>query len=140
MPVPAERNALQRAEPAIDSNSVILVIGGGLGITAQVCLEWARRYRPTLLIVGRSTNSDADEDPAIAGLQTAQEIRAALIRSMQLNEGTTPAQVEAKVRSLVRARELRRNLQAMRDAGASVRYISVDVRNEPRLRELIESH
>ncbi|HLF87826.1 MAG TPA: SDR family NAD(P)-dependent oxidoreductase, partial [Anaerolineales bacterium] len=45
----------KRAESLnLDENSVILLTGGARGITAEIAKELAERYRPTLILLGRS--------------------------------------------------------------------------------------
>jgi acyl transferase domain-containing protein/NAD(P)H-dependent flavin oxidoreductase YrpB (nitropropane dioxygenase family) len=136
--VEARRDEIQEATQSIDRNSVILVTGGGRGITAELARELAGQYQPTLLIVGRSPFPEGDEDPLTAGLSSPQEVRAALFRSAKLQQNMTPAQADAECRRVFGNRDLRRNLSAMRNAGAKVEYFSVDVRNETAFGGLIQ--
>ena len=68
---------------AIDSDWVILVTGGARGITAEVAAELAERYRPTLVLVGRSPLPEPDESPATRELASPQGLKAALMESMR---------------------------------------------------------
>jgi acyl transferase domain-containing protein/NAD(P)H-dependent flavin oxidoreductase YrpB (nitropropane dioxygenase family)/NAD(P)-dependent dehydrogenase (short-subunit alcohol dehydrogenase family) len=113
----------------IPPRSVWLVTGGARGITACCALELARRFQPTLSIVGRSALPSAAEEPATKGLTSARDIKAALMETMR-REGRpmNPAAVEDVYRRLLRDREIRDNLPALTDAGASVEYSQVDVR------------
>ena len=136
--VTAARDEIQAVERPIDQNSVVLVTGGGHGITARFAIELARRYKPTLLIVGRSALPDSAEDPTTRGLTSARELKTALM-AQHGPEKKMPAQIDAEYRRIVWTRELRRNLQTMRDTGAQVRYVSLDVRDELAFRALIQS-
>ena len=137
--VAAQRDEIPAATQSIDRNNVILVTGGGRGITAELARELAAQYQPRLLIVGRSAFPEAPEDALTASLNSAQEVRAALIRAAKSGSKMTPAQADAECRRVFGNRELRRNLSAMRDAGASVEYFSVDVRDEAAFSGLIRS-
>jgi acyl transferase domain-containing protein len=124
---------------AIDPNWVVLITGGARGITAEVACELAARYQPTLLLVGRSALPGAEESPQTAGLTSPRELKAVLIDAMrQAGKPVTPAQVEAACLRLLQDREIRSNLATMQQAGATVHYYQVDVRNAPALAALID--
>jgi NAD(P)-dependent dehydrogenase (short-subunit alcohol dehydrogenase family) len=112
--------------PALDlgPDDTILVTGGARGITAQVALELAKRHKPRLVLVGSSPEPVA-EPADTAGLSSAAELKAALMT--RLHGG--PAAVEAAYRRLLKDREIRTNLAAIRAAGAAVDYRAVDVRD-----------
>lgn len=115
---------------SLDPESVVLVTGGARGITAAVACELAARYRPILLLVGRSPLPSEAESVETVGL-VGTELKQALIQRLS-REGqrVSPAQVEADYTRLLRDREIRRNLALMRESGATVRYIQLDVRDE----------
>lgn len=125
--------SLDYANPAplrIDSDWVILITGGGRGITAEVACELAKRYRPTLVTLGRAPLPEPEESPDTANLATPQQLKAALIERMRrTGQSPTPATVEAAIARVLRDREIRRNLAALRRAGARVVYHQVDVRD-----------
>jgi NAD(P)-dependent dehydrogenase (short-subunit alcohol dehydrogenase family) len=116
--------------PLVEPGAVVLVTGGARGITAEVALELGRRYRPTLLLVGRSP-LPPEEAGDTAGLTTPAPIKAALIARLGL-EGRppAPARVEAAYNRLMQDREVRANLDRLRQTGASVQYHPADVRDE----------
>jgi NAD(P)-dependent dehydrogenase (short-subunit alcohol dehydrogenase family) len=135
-PVVLEKKA--DVAPLLEPGQPVLITGGARGITAAVALELARRYRPTLLLVGRSPLPAEVEDPATAGLTTPAEIKSALI-ARQEREGRPPAPalIEAAFQKLMHEREIRSNLQRLREAGAGVHYAAVDVRDEAAFGELL---
>ena len=133
------RREIEATKARIEHDSVILITGGGRGITAELARALASQYQPTLVIVGRSTYSDVPENSLTAGLETASEVKAALMASTEPGQRIIPAQIEAECRRVFRERELRRNIEAMRDSGASVHYFSVDVRDAAAFSGLIES-
>ena len=122
----------------IDSNSVILITGGAKGITAEVACELAKLYQPTLVLVGRAPLPAPHEPPETARLTSPQDLKAAFINRMrQSGQSVTPVQVEAAYSHLLQEREMRDNLSAMQQAGATVRYYQVDVCNEEAFSNLI---
>ena len=122
-----------RGEPVsrIDSESVILVTGGGRGISFEVAYELAERYRPRLILVGRTPAPAREEEPDTSRLHSKAEIKAALIDRCK-REGREPRlqEIEGLFRRLIKEREIRRNLQALADTGADAEYCSVDVRDD----------
>ena len=109
---------------------VVLITGGARGITAEVAVEMARRYQPTLLLVGRSPLPPEEEAEDTRGLRGPAEIKAALIARMQ-REGrpAAAAPVEAAYQRLLAEREVRDNLRRLREAGSALHYYPTDVRD-----------
>jgi acyl transferase domain-containing protein/NAD(P)H-dependent flavin oxidoreductase YrpB (nitropropane dioxygenase family)/NADP-dependent 3-hydroxy acid dehydrogenase YdfG len=135
VPTPlAERPAGQ----ALDEQCVLLVTGGARGITAHVAHTLARHHRPTLVIVGRT--SDEPESPETAHLSEPAELREAMIaRRRRENMMLTPAIVEKDCRRILGAREVRENLERLRLTGARVEYAICDVADRPAFAALIDS-
>lgn len=123
----------------IDAGSVILVSGGARGITADVAIELARRYRPNLVLVGRSPMPAAEEPADTAGLNTSRELKSALIARMR-GQGQTIRlpDVEAAHKRLLAEREMRANLLKMEREGSRVEYVQADVRDGDRFGQIID--
>ncbi|MEP9411408.1 MAG: SDR family NAD(P)-dependent oxidoreductase [Candidatus Brocadia sp.] len=127
------------ANLTVDSSWVILITGGARGITAEVACELARRYQPVIILVGRSPLPASYESPETAELVSPQELKTAFINQMRRSgQSVTPAQVETACTHLLHEREMRNNLTAMRQAGATVRYYQIDVCNEEAFSSLID--
>jgi acyl transferase domain-containing protein/NAD(P)H-dependent flavin oxidoreductase YrpB (nitropropane dioxygenase family)/NAD(P)-dependent dehydrogenase (short-subunit alcohol dehydrogenase family) len=133
---------LDTREPArleITPECVLLVTGGARGITAEVACELAERYRPTLLLVGRSPLPGAEEAAATRHLTAPAALKAALLDGLrQSGQTATVAQVEAAYQRLVRDREIRANVARMQAAGSTVRYYPVDARDEAAMKALVD--
>lgn len=112
------------AEVAIGASDTVLVTGGARGITAKVALEIATRYKSKLVLLG-SSPAPTSESIDTVGLHTASEIKAALLKQ----SGAKPAAVEAAYKRLLKDREIRANLDAIRAAGSVVEYRQIDVRD-----------
>ncbi len=124
---------------AIDSSSVILVTGGARGVTADAACYLAERHQPTLVLVGRSPLPAAEEPAETADLSSAQDVKAALIKRLrQGGQSVTPAQVEADYNRLLKDRDMRSKLAAMKQAGAKVHYHQVDVCDAGAFEQLID--
>jgi NAD(P)-dependent dehydrogenase (short-subunit alcohol dehydrogenase family)/acyl carrier protein len=139
-PTPSPLEQRQSATFTVGPSSVILVTGGARGITAEVARELSEKYEPTLLLVGRTPLPPPEEFPATQGLDSPRDLKAALMEQMRdMGEAITPAKVEAAYNQLLKEREIRENLRAMRGTGAKVRYYQVDVGDEPAFGDLIDA-
>ena len=115
-------------EITLDRNSVILITGGARGITAEAAMELARRFSCKLVLVGRASLPAEAESPETAGVTGTKNLKAVLLKTIENSgEKVTPAKVEAAYAKLMRERETRENLAAMRAAGSTIEYHAVDV-------------
>jgi malonyl CoA-acyl carrier protein transacylase len=130
----------EEAFSTIEKASIILITGGARGITAEVAKELARRYRPNLILAGRAPLPPDQEALATAGLVHPQELKKALIASRQQQSlAVNLGEVEAAYKQLLKEREIRSNLAALRAVGAKVAYFPVDVREEASFGTLIDN-
>lgn len=138
--VSAELSAQDPALISIDSASVLLVVGGARGITAEITRQLAEHYQPVLLLTGRSPLPPPEEDAQTAELRSAKEIKQVLFRLLKGKDGVKvePRQVESGYRRLMAEREIRGNMQALRQTGAQVSYYQVDAREPQAMENLLD--
>jgi NAD(P)-dependent dehydrogenase (short-subunit alcohol dehydrogenase family) len=115
-------------------DSVVLLTGGARGITAQVALGLARAGGCHVELVGRSPLPLDDEDTSLAAAADASDLR----RLLATRGIGGPAEIEAEVRRVLAAREIRGTLDALRDHAASVRYHAADVRDAAAIRRVVD--
>ena len=116
-----------------------MISGGARGITALVAAELARTWRPTLLMVGTTPLPDEQRVGRHAGMSGEAEIKAALhARLRHEGQPASPAQIESAYQSLRRAREVRENLEMLRQAGSTVAYAQADVRDPAALARVLD--
>jgi NAD(P)-dependent dehydrogenase (short-subunit alcohol dehydrogenase family) len=117
---------------------VWLVTGGARGITAEICREIAARYRPTLVILGRTPLPEAPESTDTAGIDDQHALKARVIASMRgSGRPFSPADVERTVQRLLNDREIRDTLATLAGLGARVHYYAADARDDQRLGSVI---
>jgi acyl transferase domain-containing protein/NAD(P)-dependent dehydrogenase (short-subunit alcohol dehydrogenase family) len=126
--------AASSAAPVLRPGDLLLVSGGARGITAEVAVELAQCYAPTLILLGRSPEPGPEPD-WMAGVEDPQQIKQLLFQ----HAGTTlsPKDLERHYRELLAGREIRRNLQRIEAAGATVHYRQADVRDASVMRALV---
>ena len=110
----------------LTSADLIVVTGGGRGITAAVALELARRYQPKLALIGRSELAD-EEEPWLRQIGQESEIKKALLA--HADGDRSPKQIEAEYRQVMAQREIRNHLASIKGAGATAIYRTADVRD-----------
>jgi acyl transferase domain-containing protein/NAD(P)H-dependent flavin oxidoreductase YrpB (nitropropane dioxygenase family)/NADP-dependent 3-hydroxy acid dehydrogenase YdfG len=131
---------MPRAEPIAKPGEdwVVVAIGGARGITAETLREFAAA-RCTCVIVGRSA-LPGPQDAATAGLQDAPALRAHFVaRAKESGERPKPAEIEARISSLLRDLETRANLDDFAALGARIDYRVCDVRQEAEVVALMQS-
>ncbi len=129
----------ETSSPSLDSQSVILITGGGRGITAEIAASLAMAYKPTLILVGRAEQPTADEDKSTEGLTTPRDLKAKIMDQLRASERELSiAAVEQIYQKLLRDREIRENIARFKSLGAKVAYKSIDVRDQLAFSELIQ--
>ncbi|MDW7772813.1 MAG: SDR family NAD(P)-dependent oxidoreductase [Desulfobulbaceae bacterium] len=114
----------------IEQSSILLITGGARGITAKIALEIARRYRPVLILLGRSP-LPPEEESGTLHLTSPKELKGAIIAGMKARGMDFQlGDVEKAYQQLRKNREILANLAALRGYGATVEYIAADVRDE----------
>jgi NAD(P)-dependent dehydrogenase (short-subunit alcohol dehydrogenase family) len=102
----------------IGPDAVVLLTGGGRGITAHVAVGLAEATGCRIELVGRTPLPAAHEDPTTAGAADEVALRQAVIA-----QGVrVPAEVERTVRRILADRQVRATLAALASSAASVRY------------------
>ncbi len=126
---------------AIDENSVIVASGGARGITAKALIQLARDARPRLALIGRTqTMDEMDEPECCRGAATDAQIKAALLLDAKTNgKAVTPMDLNKQTHKILSGRELKSNMEAMRQAGSDVRYIVADVTSESEISNALKS-
>jgi NAD(P)-dependent dehydrogenase (short-subunit alcohol dehydrogenase family) len=138
----AVASRLDRSAPSFSlaPGEPVLITGGARGITAAVAEELARRWRPTLLLVGSSPLPTGIEDPTTSGLVSPSELKAALHdRLCHSGRAIGATDLEHAYRTLLNERQIRATLSTLRDAGSVVDYARADVRDAEALARALEA-
>lgn len=115
----------------------ILITGGARGITSLVAAEMARRWQPTLLLVGTSAPPAAAETE-LNSIDSPSQIKSLLFeRLSRSGRAPSPADLERAYQSFVRGREAQQTLDNLRAAGAKVEYAQADVRDAASMEKVI---
>jgi acyl transferase domain-containing protein/NAD(P)-dependent dehydrogenase (short-subunit alcohol dehydrogenase family) len=105
---------------------LVLVSGGARGISAAIAIALASRYQPTLLLVGRSPEPQA-EPHWLHGLYEEGAIKQAIHQHQK--DAASPKEIERVYRHTIANREMLDTLAAIDATGAKAIYRSVDIRD-----------
>ncbi|GII86769.1 hypothetical protein Ssi03_47590 [Sphaerisporangium siamense] len=104
---------------------LLVVTGGGRGVTAACVVELARRHGTGLLLLGRTPLAD---EPEWAREVPLDRLKAAIAAALKAGGAkVTPRDVEPRFQELKAQREIRTTLALVAEAGASATYVPVDV-------------
>lgn len=122
---PAATPPTPRLEPAADW--VLLATGGARGITAKLALSMAR---PGMRVALAGRTALVEEEAGQAAQQTPEALRAYFISNAR---GSTPAEIERHVATVMNAREAAQNLKAFEKLGCRVSYHAIDATDPKQL-------
>jgi acyl transferase domain-containing protein/NAD(P)H-dependent flavin oxidoreductase YrpB (nitropropane dioxygenase family) len=131
---PAGDGTAEAQAIGLDRDSVVLLVGGARGITAQVATKLALTTGCRIELIGRTQLPNEPEDPATAAATDKAALRAALIARGH----RSPAEIEKLTQQILAAREVRATLAEIRALGSTVGYHSADVRDQESLHRTIK--
>jgi hypothetical protein len=112
--------------PIVDERSVLVVSGGGRGVTAAALIALAQSARPRIALLGRTVLEP--EPQALAAIHDDAALKKALLAQAQAEgKRLSPKELGAAAERILAAREIRSTLLALTAAGAQAMYIACDV-------------
>jgi NAD(P)-dependent dehydrogenase (short-subunit alcohol dehydrogenase family) len=122
------------SKPAISKNSVVLVSGGGRGITAECVKELAGGFPCRYILLGRSPLNEGNSDPALTHLSDG-ELKSHLMKEMAAQgKKPSPQVIEKQFRQIRAQQEINTTLTAIKESGGSAEYLPVNISNPEMLR------
>jgi NAD(P)-dependent dehydrogenase (short-subunit alcohol dehydrogenase family) len=110
---------------AMGADSVMLVSGGGRGITAECVLRLAQDLPCKWILLGRSPLVDPDwYTPDMGDDVLTQHLKAAF---QAAGEKVTPVKLQRAIQGFAARRDVRRTLQTLADLGRQAEYLPVDI-------------
>ncbi len=120
----------------LESGDVVVISGGARGVTAAAAEALARRWKPTLILLGRSPEPFVEPE-WLNGITVESELKKAVIAHDFESVRPTPQAVEKACRRYRANREIKTHLERIRSMGADVRYFPLDIRNADRVRAVL---
>jgi len=109
------------------AGDVIVISGGARGVTAEVAVAMAQGFGTHLLLLGRSPAPQPEPD-WLHDLTDEAAIKQA-ITARPAQQTLTPRALQQEYRRIRANREILANIRRMETAGVTVRYVSVDIRD-----------
>jgi NAD(P)-dependent dehydrogenase (short-subunit alcohol dehydrogenase family) len=118
----------------LTSDSVILLVGGGRGITALLAREFAAASRCRIELIGRTQLPAEPLAGELASAPDAVALRAALARQGLRK----PAEIEQATRDIMARREVESTVAELRQLGAQVRYHPADAQDAEAMHQVLK--
>lgn len=118
--------AVQSGVQPLGQSDVVVVSGGGRGVTAATMIELAKATKATFVLLGRSALS---AEPAEAvGVPDDASLKRALLEAAKISgEAMTPNVLSSRVSKILANREIQQTIASIAAAGGRAQYVSVDV-------------
>ncbi len=126
-------NTASLAASPFTPGEVVIITGGGRGVTAAAAIALSRIHKPLLVLVGRSPEP-LPELPWLAGLSEESQIKRGIME--HATDKLHPREVEERYHAIMAGRELKSTLVAIERAGGHGVYRSVDIRDGEMVAEL----
>ena len=107
------------------TKDVVLVTGGGRGVTAEVAVSIAEAFKSTLVLFGRTALPTGPEPGWSENLRDEATLKGAI--AGQLGTQATPKVIAEMYSKIVAQREIRNTIRRIEKAGSKVAYYMVDV-------------
>jgi NAD(P)-dependent dehydrogenase (short-subunit alcohol dehydrogenase family) len=120
----------------INSSSVILISGGGRGVTAQCAIKLAQQYQCKFILLGRSELTQSEPTWAKGCFDEAQLKKRIMQDLMTQGDKPTPVKVQKVFNSLLAQREIKSTICTIQQVGGQVEYLSADITNKSSLQAL----
>lgn len=117
--------------------STVIVTGGARGVTADCAKLLARHCKLNFVLVGRSP-IPVPEWTQTKSAKTARDLKNLLYQqSKQSGKSLSPKQLEGECRRILVNREIAQNINDIRALGSQVEYISLDVRDDSLIAQIV---
>ncbi|GAB1545026.1 hypothetical protein NUACC21_77020 [Scytonema sp. NUACC21] len=123
----------------INSSSVILISGGGRGVTAQCAIQLAEQYQCKFILLGRSELTESEPTWARECFEEAELKKRIMQDFISRGDKPTPVKVQKVFNSLLAQREISTTISAIQQAGGQVKYLSADITNKSTLQAELAS-
>jgi NAD(P)-dependent dehydrogenase (short-subunit alcohol dehydrogenase family) len=131
---PAGVGASEAAAMGLTQDSVVLLVGGARGITAQFASALASASRCRIELAGRTSLPSTPDSAVVAAASTLAELRTALVSQ----GNTSPVAVDRAAKEILAQREVAATLDELRAHGSQAAYHTVDVRDAESIRQLVK--
>ncbi|MBC1257552.1 SDR family NAD(P)-dependent oxidoreductase, partial [Trichormus variabilis] len=120
----------------LNSSSVVVVSGGGRGITSECIIYLARQYKCRFILLGRSALA-AEPEWSIACVDESELKKRIMQHLIEQKEKPTPIKVQNIYKKICQSREIYQTLADIKEGGGEAEYLSVDVTDASALKSAL---
>jgi acyl transferase domain-containing protein/NAD(P)H-dependent flavin oxidoreductase YrpB (nitropropane dioxygenase family) len=131
---PAGSGTSEAQAMGLNSDSVVVLIGGARGITASFARELAAASRCRIELVGRTQLAGEPLSPDVEAAAGAVALRSALARQGMRN----PAEIQRATREILARREVSATISELRELGSQVRYHAADAQDAAAIKQVFQ--
>jgi acyl transferase domain-containing protein/acyl carrier protein/NAD(P)-dependent dehydrogenase (short-subunit alcohol dehydrogenase family) len=124
----------QAGAALLQAGDVVVITGGGRGVTAAAAVALAAAYKPLLVLLGRSQKLQTEPEWLVP-LQDESQIKRAILE--HTTEKLHPREIEERYRAIAAGRELKETLAKVAQTGGRAVYRSVDIRDTAAVSDLL---
>jgi len=118
----------------LNSSSVVIVSGGGRGITAQCVIYLAQQYHCKFILLGRSQILYPEPEWSLSCQDESELKKQIMLHLTTQNEKPTPKKVQSLYQQLCQSREIKQTLSEIEKVGGKAEYCSVNVTDSQQLK------
>jgi len=122
------------ATPPVQPGELVVITGGGRGVTAAAAVAMAKAWQPLLVLLGRSPLPEQEPD-WLQGITDEAAIKRAILT--HATEKLHPREIEERYQATVAGRELRETMAQIQAVGGRSLYCSVDIRDSQAVADLL---
>ena len=112
----------------LDKNAVLVVSGGGRGVTAACIIALAKLTQAKFVLLGRTALQN--EPPHLQNCASEAALRESIINySKSNNIALKPTELRQQLAQILAGREIKASLEALKAAGSEVCYFDVDIQD-----------
>jgi NAD(P)-dependent dehydrogenase (short-subunit alcohol dehydrogenase family) len=125
-----------QGEINLNPEDVVVITGGARGVTASAACALAKHTKPTLVLMGRSL-PPTPEPEWLEAMDDEAGIKKAILENEFSGNNATPIQLEKSYKKHMANREITKNLENMRNVGATVLYYQADIRDFEKVNSIL---
>ncbi|SKA07052.1 polyketide-type polyunsaturated fatty acid synthase PfaA [Trichlorobacter thiogenes] len=122
------------ATTPVQPGELVVITGGGRGVTAGAAVAMAKAWQPLLVLLGRSPLPEQEPD-WLQGMTDEAAIKRAILTHSK--EKLHPREIEERYQATVAGRELRETMAQIQAVGGRSLYCSVDIRDSQAVTDLL---
>ena len=121
----------------LTKDTIMLVSGGGRGITAACAIQLAKQFKCKFVLLGRSHMEVDKPTGYMIGMNDADLKRLIMVQAKENGQAITPKALDGVCQSLKASEEIVKTIQNIQSVGGDAVYISADVTDKASLKKAL---